>query len=201
MSQLSYPLQLRFKLIAFAPRIIITDASGREVLYVHQKTFALKEDVRIYNDQSKSREIYRINAEKIMDFNTRYNVTDSQTGQHIGAIQPKGLRSIWSATYMLFDSSDTQTHEIEEDNPWVKVGDALLGEIPIIGMFTGYFLHPSYTVKRLSDGQDILRITKQAAFFEGLYTIDQLNPGITPEEESRGLMGLLLLIQFMRRRG
>ena len=48
MPTFQYPLQLRFKLIALAPRIIVTDASGQEVLFVHQDTFKLKEDIHIY---------------------------------------------------------------------------------------------------------------------------------------------------------
>jgi hypothetical protein len=201
MAHYQYPLQLRFKLIAFAPRIIVTDASGNEILYVHQKTFALKEDVRIYRDQTKSEEVYRINAESILDFSTRYNISEAGSGKEIGNIKSKGWRSIWKATYLLSDASDHQTHTIEEDNPWVKVGDALLGEIPILGMFTGYFMHPSYTTMRTIDSSPIMKITKEPAFFEGVYSIDLLDPQASYEEEIRSLMGMLLLIQFMRRRG
>lgn len=201
MAHYQYPLKLRFKLIAFAPRIIVTDATGREILYVHQKTFALKEDVRIYRDQTKSEEVYRINAESILDFSTRYNISEASSGKQIGNIKSKGWRSIWKATYLLSDAADVQTHTIEEDNPWVKVGDALLSEVPILGMFTGYFMHPSYTTKRGIDGADVMRITKEPAFFEGVYGIELLDPNASYEEEVRSLMGLLLLIQFMRRRG
>jgi len=74
-------------------------------------------------------------------------------------------------------------------------------EIPFVGMFAGYFLHPSYTVQSRVDGQGIMQITKQPAFFEGLYTIDRLDNQASYEEEIRSLLSLLLLIQFMRRRG
>jgi len=201
MPSYQYPLQLRFKLVALAPRIIVTDATGQEVLYVHQKTFALKEDVRIYRDQSKTEEVYRIKAESIIDFSARYNLTESRSEKHIGHIKAKGWTSIWKSTYLLFDGAEVQTHTIVEDNPWVKVADALFSELPYIGILSGYVLHPSYTVTRTYDGQALMQITKQPAFFEGLYRIDLLDQDASFEEENRALLGLLLLIQFMRRRG
>jgi hypothetical protein len=194
MPNYQYPLQLRFKLI-------VTDATGREVLYIHQKTFKLKEDIRIYHDQSKSEEVYRVNAESILDFSARYNITESRTEKHIGHIKSKGWRSLWKTTYLLFDGAEVQTHTIEEDNPWVKVADALFTELPYVGILSGYFLHPSYTVTSTVDGQGIMRITKQPAFFEGLYRVDLFDQHVSYEEEVRSLLALLLLIQFMRSRG
>jgi len=201
MAHFQYPLNLRFKLIALAPRIIITDASGAEVLYVHQKTFKLKEDIRIYTDQSKTEEIFRINAEKIIDFSGRYNITEIAGGQEIGNIKAKGWRSIWKATYILSDAADVQTHIIQEDNPWVKMADALFTEIPVVGMFSGYVLHPSYSVKSSEDAPGIMQMVKEPGFFEGVYRIDLQDGAISYAEEIRSLIGLLLMVQFMRRRG
>ena len=53
MPMFQYPLNVRFKLVALAPRMIVTDAQGREIMFVSQKIFKLKEDIRIYRDQSK----------------------------------------------------------------------------------------------------------------------------------------------------
>lgn len=201
MPYFQYPLKLRFKLVALAPRIIVTDANGMEVLYIHQKTFAWKEDIRIYRDQSKAEEVYRINAEKVIDFNTRYNITEIFSGKEIGNIKSKGWRSIWKATYHLADGGDMQTHTIEEENPWVKVADTVLGELPVIGIFTGYFLHPRYNVIRLADGAITMSLVKEPAFFEGVYTIELQDQNVSHDEEIRSLMGLVLMVQFMRGRG
>lgn len=200
-----YPLKLRFKLIALAPRIIVTDAAGQEVLFVSQKVFKLKEDVRIYRDQSKQQEVFRINAEQILDFNTRYNFTDSRTEQHLGSVKAKGWRSIWRATYNVDDPAGQQTHFIKEDNPWVKILDVLFQEIPFLGIFAGYIFHPSYTAYRGGNYEDVsqpvMRITKEAAFFEGVYNMELLNPGVDAAEEARALLSFMLMVQFMRRRG
>lgn len=203
----NYPLDLRFKLVALAPRIIVTDASGKEVLFISQKVLKLKEDIRVYTNQSKEKEIFRINAEKVLDFNTRYNFIYVPKEQHVGSIKAKGWRSIWSATYNLDDPHGSQSHFIKEDNPWVKVGDALFGEIPFIGILSGFVFHPSYTCYRYHGGdyqdksEPVMQIKKESGFFEGVYTIDILNPNVDRAEEVRALLSFMLMVQFMRRRG
>jgi len=205
MSQFDYPLKLRFKLLALAPRIIVTDNKDREILFVSQKIFKLKEDIRIYPNQQKEREIYNIRAEKILDFNTRYNFYTADTQEHLGSVKAKGWRSIWSATYMIDNQAGNQEMYIKEDNPWVKVGDALFNEIPVVGMFTGYMFHPSYTAYRSADLEDqshpVMHLKKENAFFEGVYSIDLADPNMDRDEEISALLSFMLMVQFMRRRG
>lgn len=205
MSQFDYPLTLRFKLVALAPRIIVTDNKGREILFVSQKVLKLKEDIRIYPNQQKEREIYHIQAEKILDFNTRYNFYESATNDHLGSVKAKGFRSIWRATYTIDDPDGHSEMFIKEDNPWVKVGDALFSEIPVVGMLTGYVFHPSYTAYRSHDLEDtsqpVMTIKKENAFFEGVYTIDLLDPDMERDEEISAVLSFMLMVQFMRRRG
>ena len=200
---LQYPLQLNFKLIALAPRIRIHDAAGHEVFYVHQRTFKLKEDVRVFSDESKSRELYQIRADRIFDFSAKYHIHTSDTGATIGAVKHRGMRSIWSATYEFYDMNDQPSHLMKEDNPWVKVLDALTSEIPIVGMFTGYMFHPTYTVYRgqsQESGQPVLRLSKQPAFFESNFTIDKLDE-MRNDEELRLLLSILMAVQMERSRG
>ncbi|MEQ8676236.1 MAG: hypothetical protein RLP44_19615 [Aggregatilineales bacterium] len=200
-----YPLNLRFKLIALAPRIIVTDATGKEVLFISQKIFKLKEDIRIYTNQSKEKELFNIRAEKILDFNTRYNFVYAVQDQHIGSVKAKGWRSIWSATYLLDDPNSNTTHYIKEDNPWVKVGDALFQQIPLVGALGGYVFHPSYTCYAGSDFEDkshpVMQIKKEAAFFEGVYSINLIDQNLDRVEEMRAVLSFMLMVQFMRRRG
>jgi len=204
MSVYKYPLDLRFKLIALAPRIIVTDSTGQQVAFVHQKTFKLKEDIRIYSDESKTREIYRIGADKVLDISAKYHFTDSSNEQSLGYVQPKALRSIWRTTYVVYDVNGKPLYHIKEDNPWVKIGDALLSEVPVLGLFTGYFLNPSYTAYRGDGDEDastpIMHLTKQPAFFESQFTLTQ-EASISPQEEMSLLLAILLMIQFQRRRG
>ena len=201
----NYPLNLRFKLVALTPRIIVTDNNVEEVLFVKQKVLALREDIRIFSDQSESREVYNIKAEQILDFNTRYNFYDSKSSQHLGSVKARGWRSIWSATYHIDDPQQKQMMYIKEDNPWVKIADSIFGDLPVIGWLSGFVFHPSYTCYRGADvddrSQPIMRITKQGAFFENMFNIELLDPQIDPDQETSAILSFMLMVQFMRRRG
>lgn len=205
MPMFDYPLYLRFRLVALAPRIIVTDSAPTEILYVKQKVFNLREDIRIFSDESESREMFNIQAEQILDFNTRYNFYDSKNGEHMGSVKARGWRSLWSATYLIDDPAQQQMMVIKEDNPWVKVADSLIGNMPILRWFSGFLFHPSYTAYRGSDEDDrsqpVMQIKKQGAFFENLFTIELLDQNMTWEEEASAVLSFMLMVQFMRRRG
>jgi hypothetical protein len=196
-----YPLNLRFKLIALAPQIYVKDAQGTDLLYVRQKILNLREDVRIFADDSKSQEVFRIKADRILDFSANYHFTDSQIERPLGSIKHKGMRSIWKATYLVHDPTEQQTHKITEDNPWVKVIDMVLNEIPFVGLFTGYLFHPSYTAYRTDGETPVMRMTKQAAFFESSFEIEKLDDNLKPEEEKLLLLSFFMAVQMERSRG
>ncbi len=196
----NYPLSMRFKIIALAPQIYITDAQDQPVLYVRQKILNLREDVRIFRDDTKTDEVFRIQADRIIDIGARYRFMDSNIGQPLGSIKQRGLKTIWKAHYDLEDNNEKVTHAITEDNPWVKVGDAIFESIPFVGMFAGYVLQPSYTVHDNAE-QPLMQLKKEPAFFESKYSIQLLDQAIEPEVEKRVLLGLMMMVQLTRARG
>jgi hypothetical protein len=79
------------------------------------------------------------------------------------------------------------------------VADALIGELPIIGMFTGYLFNPAYLVSRM-DGSQVLRIQKQSAFFESKFQL--ISQGqMLPDEETLVLLSVLTMVLLERARG
>jgi uncharacterized protein YxjI len=198
---LQFPLTLTFKLVALAPQIYVRDAAGQEILYVKQKLLKLKEKVRVFADSSQSRQVYEINADRWLDWSARYTFTDSQ-GMTVGSVRRLGARSLWKATYQIADASGREVLGIEEENAWVKVLDALLGEVPILGIFTGYFLNPKYLVRRTDTGQDALRISKHRAFLESRFEIENLTGTPLPESEATSaLLAILMMVLLERDRG
>ena len=199
-----YPLNMRFKLISLTPQVYITEANGNEVVFVRQRMLKLKEDIQIYSDSSKSEEIFRIKADRIIDFSAHYHFTDSRLDEPLGSIKRKGMRSLWRATYFVSDQNEQQTHHIKEDNPWAKVGDALLGEIPFVGFLTSYLFHPIYTAYKGIDREDeqfpVMRMTKQPSLFERFFVIDKLDESLTAAEENRLLLAFMMTVQLERGR-
>ena len=96
-------------------------------------------------------------------------------------------------------ASNQQVMEIHEENGWVKVIDAVIGELPIIGMFTGYLFNPSYIVSR-ADNSAVLRLKKEPAFWESKFKL--LPEGrIEADEEVLLLLSVLTMTLLERSRG
>ncbi len=195
---MDFPLQLRFKIMAISPQISVTDSAGRLLMYVKQKAFKLKEAVTVFADEAQTRPLYRIQADRVIDISAQYAITD-ETGQQVGVLQRKGMRSLWRAHYEVSRGGGVVL-AIREANPWVKVVDSLVGEIPVIGMFTGYILHPAYLVSRADTGEVVMKATKQAAFLEGRYTIERVGD-LRPEDETLAVLNVLMMLLLERRRG
>jgi len=194
---MDYPLDLSFKIIALAPQLSVTDAHGSVVMYVRQKLLKLKEAVTVYADTQQTQPLYTMNADRILDWSARYNFADMQ-GNNLGAVKRQGMKSLWKSHYDILDG-DSVVMTIQEENPWVKVIDGLVGEIPIIGMFTGYLFHPAYLVAR-TDGTVVMRLEKKPAFLEGKFAIESKLP-LPEREEKQALLSLLMMLLLERSRG
>lgn len=194
---MNYPLNISFKLLAIAQQMSITDAQGNLIFYVKQKAFKLKEAVTVFADVNQTQALYTINADKVLDFSARYHFADLN-GTRFGSVKRQGMKSLWKARYDIMEG-EAPVLMIGEENGWVKVFDSLLGEIPIVGMFTGYLFHPAYRVTR-PDGTMVLRLVKQPAFFEGKFIVEQ-HAQMSPAEEVRAVLSLIMMILLERRRG
>ena len=195
---MNYPVDLSFKILALASQIYIRDAEGNLIGYVKQKLLKLKEDINVFADENQTQHLFNIKADRVLDFSARYNFTDSR-GNHLGSIKRQGMRSLWRANYEIYDANSNQVMQIREEKGWIKVVDALVGEIPIVGMFTGYMFHPAYIISR-TDNTPTARAEKQSAFFEGKFRLEKL-ANLTDEEETRVLLSVLTMILLERSRG
>jgi uncharacterized protein YxjI len=195
---MNYPIEFSFKLLAIASQIYIRDANGSLIGYVKQKLFKLKEDINLFADENQTQLVFNIKADRVLDFSAKYNFTDAR-GTFLGSIKRKGMRSIFKASYEIYDAGDVQVMKINEENGWIKVVDSLVGEVPVLGMFTGYFFNPSYIVSRTS-GEPVARLAKQPAFFEGKFQLTRLGE-MNSQEEDRVMLGLLAMTLLERSRG
>jgi len=195
---MNYPLQLSFKIVAFAPQLKVTDASGATVCFVRQKMFKLREAVEVFTDESRSANLCEIKADRVIDFSARYTFYDSN-GNPFGAVRRKGMRSLWRARYEILDHENPEM-EIQEESGWVKLMDGIFGELPIIGLFSGYLFHPAYLISRLDTGAPMVRVKKQPAFWEGRFLLEQTG-AIDDGDQLRVMLSTLMMVLLERRRG
>ncbi len=198
MEDLQFPIQLTFNIGTLSNDFSAVDANGRTLVYVKQKLFKLKEDISIFSDESKTELYYKIKADRWIDWSAAYSITHAD-GRELGKIARKGWRSLWKAKYLIIDQHQKEQFTIEEENGWVKVWDNLLGEIPILGMLTGYFFNPSYAVTNLN-GKKVVRLKKQSSFFGRKFEITKLDT-IDNNDEERVILGLMMMVLLERRRG
>jgi hypothetical protein len=81
----------------------------------------------------------------------------------------------------------------------VRVMDALFGELPIIGIASGYVFNPTYLMMDMQ-GQVVMKIKKEPAFLETGFTITQERP-MSEEESLRAVLGAFMMVLLERVRG
>lgn len=196
---LSYPLKLKFKIGTLANDFTIEDANGHSIAYVRQKMFKFIEEIQVFTDSSKKQLVFTIKANKWIDFSASYTFTNNQ-GKEIGRVARKGWASIWKARYDIFDENQNLEFQIQEENAWTKVWDGLMGEIPVVSMFTGYMFNPKYLVKD-TKGKNQMRLKKDPSFFGRHFSVTKENPELDQESEEKILLSLMMMILLERKRG
>ncbi|MGD9689979.1 MAG: hypothetical protein AB7K52_10040 [Phycisphaerales bacterium] len=102
-----------FKLFGAAFHIYAPD--GSLVGFCRQKAFKLREDLRIYTDESCSTELVVIKARSIIDFSATYDITLGSS-QSLGSLRRKGLASAFIRDHWLvFDTEGREIGELTED--------------------------------------------------------------------------------------
>jgi uncharacterized protein YxjI len=128
---------LKRQVFALTGKFRVYDAAENLVLFSEQKMFRLREDIRVYSDESKAQEVLIIKARQIIDFSAAYDVIDALTGQKAGALRRKGWRSLLRDEWEILDANDQPVGMLFEDS----MGRALLRRFLL-----GTFLPQDYDV-------------------------------------------------------
>ena len=107
---------LKRQAIALTGKFRVYDPAGRLVMFSEQKMFRLREDIRVYDSEDKSREVLSIKARQIMDFSAAYDVVDTEMNQKVGVLRRKGLRSILRDEWAVLDANDRLIGQLFEDS-------------------------------------------------------------------------------------
>lgn len=110
------------QVFALTGKFRVYDPAENLVLFSEQKMFRLREDIRVYADETKSQELLTIKARQIIDFSAAYDVMDTMTGEKVGVLRRKGWRSLLRDEWEVLDANDQLRGLLYED----KIGLALL---------------------------------------------------------------------------
>ncbi|MDO4641045.1 MAG: hypothetical protein Q4A84_04985 [Neisseria sp.] len=199
MQNLHYPLHFLFKIFTPSNDFIVSDADGREIAYTRQKIFRIKEAVDVYENSRREKIRYTFKADRIIDFNAEYTLRDEQNGHIIGKLKREGLRSFWRTSYILKNAEGEAVLTIREKNPWIAFLDAIIADVPVINLFSGLFLNPSYGVAD-RQGREIFCLKKTPSWMERKFQLEK-HAETTPEEETLVVLGLMMLMLQARKNG
>ncbi len=166
----------------FGAEFRIFDQTNTEVLYGEMKAFKLREDIRLYNNKSKTEELLRIHARQIIDLNAVYDVFDSKSNEKIGAFRRKGIQAaLFKDEWLILDAQDQEIGKFIEDST----------VLALLRRFITNLIPQSYTVTH--QGQVVGQLKHR--FNPFLITIDadfSQDPGKNLDRRL-GLIALVLL--------
>jgi uncharacterized protein YxjI len=146
------------------------DEPGPPFLFVEQKRFKFKEDIRFYTDDSKTTELFRIKARQRFDPRARYDVTAAD-GTKIGEIQKVFGKSLLRSTYQLFDASGAEVAVAHERRLFTALFRRLVGFVPYVGDFADW-LPIAYHFDFIRGEEKIGEHNRKRWSFRDVYTID-----------------------------
>lgn len=118
---------LKRQVLALTGKLRFYDPTGELAMFSEQKMFRWKEDIRVYADESKTREVLSIKSRQIIDFSAAYDVVDTETNQKVGALRRKGWRSLLRDEWEILDENDNVKGLLFEDS----IGLALLRRLVV----------------------------------------------------------------------
>ncbi len=198
---INYPLQATFKILSLSPEVAVRDASGSVILQVKQKALTLREETTVFADEAKKIPLYKMLADRIMGFRAVHRITRLSDNTVIGSVKAAGFRSLWRTQYDITDSSDTTILTVREENPWIKVLDEVVGEIPLVGFVIASFINPRYLMTD-ENGTLLYRITKKRSLIDRNFTLEQVAPdGHHSADERLVALALIQVIFLEHHRG
>jgi uncharacterized protein YxjI len=106
----------------FGGSFYIYDPDGALVLFSKMKAFKLKEDIRVFTDETLQTEALSIQARSVLDFSGSYDVYDSASGQRVGALRRKGLKSsFYKDEWVILDNTEREVGLIQEESAFLAL--------------------------------------------------------------------------------
>ena len=83
-------------------------------MYIQHPLLKLREEFMVYADEAKTRPLLQVKSQQVIAINFSYDVFDAETGQLLGSVQKKGLRSLVRDTFLILDPAGIEIGYAEE---------------------------------------------------------------------------------------
>ncbi len=163
----------------------VYDETGTVLFYSKQKAFKLKEDFRIYSDESQTQELLTIKTPQILDIGATYNVQDVTTGEAVGALRRKGLKSIFKDEWVILSKEGKEIGTLTETSLIAALLSRVISLIP-----------QTYVV--LANNREVAKIKQHFNPFVLKYTMTIIDE--RPSVDPRLLIAAGILLAGIERR-
>ena len=147
----------------------------------------LKEDIRVYSDESLSNELFSIKQEQIVDMWGKFGVFDSGSDMRIGYFQRRFFSEFGRDAWEIFDNNDQLIGRIIEKS----LGRALARKY-----LPGGGLVPEKMVVELN-GQTVAEVNQEFKIIGDIWEMNCLN--VPPQFDRRVLLSTMLLMGSIER--
>ncbi len=108
--------RVRKKVLTVGNKYWIEDANGNILGFSKQKLFKLKEDIRIYTDESMREELFRIHQTQIVDVWGKFAVIDSRSNTILGYVRRNFFKSTFAPDeWEIYDERENLIGHIKEE--------------------------------------------------------------------------------------
>jgi len=106
---------IKKKVLALTNQYWIEDGRGNMLGYTKQKMMRVKEDIRIFTDDSMTQELFRIKQEQVLDMCGTFSIIDTSTNLVVGKVRRNVMSGISKDEYMLLDPNGQQIGRVFEN--------------------------------------------------------------------------------------
>jgi hypothetical protein len=143
----------------------VLTGDGQMFMYVEHPVLKLREEFTVYADESKTRPLLRLKSRQVIAINFCYDIMKAETGELVGSVQKKGLRSIIRDKFIILGKDGQEIGYAEEQGASV-----LRRFFPLLTSKHAIF----------AEGHQIAFIRQRFRFFTKEFTVDtqasQLEP-------------------------
>jgi uncharacterized protein YxjI len=138
---------------------------GQLIMYIQHPLLKLREEFMVYADEAKTRPLLKVKSKQVIAINFSYDVADANTGELLGSVQKKGLRSLLRDKFIILDAQGAEIGYAEEQ------GAALLRRLfPLLTSKHAIFVR----------GEQVAFIKQQFRFFTKEFSVDTRPTSVDP---------------------
>ncbi len=175
------------KFFSMGNKYYIKDSERDLVGFCQEKSLRIKGDLRVFDDEAKTEELFRIKQRNLLDFTGSFEVIDKETEQPIGYLNRNWTKSVVLGEWKILDRDKKSIGKAVEDS---LIKEAI--------RFKGLKKLP-YRYKLYHQGEKVGVCKQRLTIFKNVYKLqikDEMESGI----DRRLLISLTLLLDSVEKK-